>query len=266
MYSGVANRFRFFAYIIFLLPLTILASTAAVAVDTTVSTSICNADAGSSASLVIDSPVSDSVVNLASITLTGSVKDVSQIDISIDGDYSQTVAIGAGMLSFSIGMTLSPGTHTILASGVDVCNITDPSDTVVVTYQPDTQPSTGSETPTVTTGSNPTVGGPGNNPIESDDKDTWVNDIPLLPQALTVARGVGQNLDFDELAKDGTLKAVTRFGFFTLGVSTMLAGPWLLNLLGRGGVFLPVVLVRLRRNEWLTRVVGAILILLTFMI
>lgn len=238
-YAAVINRTRLVVAGLLCLGLVNAGmAVSAFAADTTVSTKICNADAPSTANVYISSPQNDSVMTTGNLTLSGTVQDVSQIDISIDANYSQTVAIATGQTTFSVALSVPQGTHTISVEGIDICNIADPTDSVVVTFQPGTSPSNGGSVPTNTGTSNKPSGGvgkPGGAPVETD----WTDNVPLVPQAMAILRETGRTLDFDQSSKDGLLKAVTRFAFFTLGAGLLLFGPILLARFRR----------RMRNNE-----------------
>lgn len=104
---------------------------------TQVSALVCGSD--SHASLVMAQPKSDSVVSSPTVTVSGSVTQTSQINTTLDGAYDQTVALAAGQSTFSLTMTLGPGTHTIAVTALDMCAQHNATTQLVVTYQPATQ-------------------------------------------------------------------------------------------------------------------------------
>lgn len=122
-------------------------SPSAGAVDSRFNVSVCGADIPP-ASIDIAEPRDDSVVGQPTQTFRGTVSNSSQIEISIDGTYVTTLAIGSGQTSFETDLTLSPGNHTIDMTATAICGGTDGTDSVVITYQVATQPSNGSGTPT----------------------------------------------------------------------------------------------------------------------
>lgn len=113
---------------------------------TNLTVSICGSSAGSG--LTITTPVSDSVVNQATITLSGTVLNATQIEVRVDGQYSSTIPLNASDVSYTMQLTLTVGTHTILLTANDVCGISNASSQTVVTYQPGATQTTGSATPT----------------------------------------------------------------------------------------------------------------------
>lgn len=254
------------------------------AANTTVKSVVCNSTTGSSAQLSIISPANDSVVVDNTVTVSGTLKDVTQVDVEIDGAYNQTFAIPSGQTTFTTTAQVATGTHTIKLTGNDMCNITNPVSSVVVTYQPGTTPSTGSGTPTVTPAQSSASSGPRQSsaptkptttPIENVE---WVQNVPLLPEVIVGAKTVAEALDFDELSKDGVGKAVTRFSLFTLGLGLMFLGPRLLSALEArrrvgaavaqyvGGLSTSRVVSHLHRNNWLVIGAGMACVLLTFVI
>lgn len=101
------------------------------------------------ASISITQPTDDSVVNQAITTFRGAVNDTSQIVVEIDGNYVSTVAIGSNQTAFATDISLSEGTHTIVMTANDICGVHDASASIVITYQPIVEPSSGAMTPTV---------------------------------------------------------------------------------------------------------------------
>ena len=101
----------------------------------------------------------------------------------------------------------------------------------------------------------------------------------MICQITSAARFLGKALDFDELAKEGILKAVLRFAFFTLGAGLLLFGPILLRRLNRQRQVAEAVeqyvsgeaggrgdITHITRNAMIARLAGLGLILLTFII
>ena len=242
------------------------------AADTTVTTQVCNPSYGSTAQIDITSPVNDSVVNQNSVTLSGSLKDVTQIDVTIDGNYDQTVAIASGQTTYSTTVNLAVGTHTIEVTGNDMCGITDPVDSTVVTYEVTAQPTTGTETPTTT----PTVPGvvknPGNSPGGQTVETPSASPLQQLP-GYEVVTSIGRALDFDVMAQDGLTKAILRFVLFTLGTGLLIIAPLVLRSYERGRLLQASVLQymgsslkaggkavsHLHRNVTTVRILGVVL-------
>jgi hypothetical protein len=105
-----------------------------VSAATQVSALVCGSD--SHASLVLSQPKSDSVVADAHLTLNGTTLQASQVSTTLDGAYDQTVAVATGQSSFSLTMTLDPGTHTIAVTALDMCAQHNATSQLVITYQP----------------------------------------------------------------------------------------------------------------------------------
>lgn len=104
--------------------------------------------AANQSSFLVTGPQSDSVVNGPKVLIKGTVEYISQIDFFIDDVYNNTVALGYSETAFESLMTLSPGTHTIKFTATDSCSQTTRNDSLVITYQPKTQPSIGEEVET----------------------------------------------------------------------------------------------------------------------
>ncbi|HRJ06713.1 MAG TPA: Ig-like domain-containing protein [Candidatus Saccharibacteria bacterium] len=117
------------------------------AVNSGIGATVCGSNAAG-AQIEITEPNDDSIVNQAAIKVRGTVSGASQIDVEIDGQYSSTVAVGPTQTSFEIEVTLSSGTHTITLTANDICQNQDDGDSIVITYQPETEPSDGGSTPT----------------------------------------------------------------------------------------------------------------------
>jgi hypothetical protein len=103
---------------------------------------------GSQSSMSISSPQSDSIVTTPIIRVGGSVRSISQIDFFVDDTYNNTQAVGLGEQAFSSDVALEPGTHTVRLKAIDSCAQESHEDSIVVTYHPQFQPSTGQETQT----------------------------------------------------------------------------------------------------------------------
>ena len=252
------------------------------AAGTTVSTQVCNPTSGSTAQISITTPADDSVVDQNTVTLSGIVKDVTQIDVTIDGTYDKTLAVANGQTSYSTTVSLAVGTHTIKVTGNDICGITDPSDSAVVTYELNTPPSTGTGTPT-TTPTNPSSPGggtitspgatPARSPVESPAM-SWLKNVP----GYDIAVAVGRSVDFDTLGRDGLLKAILRFILFTFGVALLLLGPLVMRSIehtrrvslaalqyvnnSSTGKFVS----HLQRNTITSRLIGLVLLIVAFTI
>lgn len=81
-------------------------------------------------------PVSDSIVDVPKVSITGAVEYISQIDFFVDGTYNHTQALGYSAANFTSSLTLSPGTHTLKFIASDSCSQTIHEQSVVMTYEP----------------------------------------------------------------------------------------------------------------------------------
>ena len=101
-----------------------------------------------SSQLIVTLPESDSKTNEPEVVIEGEVSYISQIDFFIDGVYNNTVALGYATTAFRSTVTVPAGTHTIKLVAIDNCSQATYSESVVVTYEPRTLPSAGSQTNT----------------------------------------------------------------------------------------------------------------------
>ena len=148
------------------------------AVDTQVGAKVC-AEQVTEAQLSITQPNDDSLVSVPVVTIRGTVWNASQIILEVDGSYNSTLAIAANQSTFSSDISLTEGTHTIIATANEICGGADGVDSIVVTYQPATQPSSGSETPTDLDGT-VTLDGKPAQPIPSPEPVNPAESIPVI--------------------------------------------------------------------------------------
>ncbi len=112
-------------------------------------------DAAALGQIDIVSPESDTVLRQTPLVLEGQVQLVNQVEIYINGNYHKVQAVASGSNQFSTTVSLQPGTQTIEARGVGLCNGDEVQDQIVVTYEPPPNPVTapdsspGSRVPTV---------------------------------------------------------------------------------------------------------------------
>ena len=114
------------------------------------------------------------------VTLRGTVWNSSQLIIEIDGAYNNTVAIAANQTTFTSDVSLQQGTHTLTVTANEICGGTDGVDSIVVTYEPVPDPSSGSETPTVVEGSVTVGGEPAPVPAGAELPARTVRQIPVI--------------------------------------------------------------------------------------
>jgi len=254
--SGVARHWlRIGIFFVFTFALTNASST--FAVDTTIGAAVCGSGAG--ASLSVDAPPSDSVVDQPTVKIIGTVADATQIDISIDGQYDSTVPLSVGQTSYQADVQLTAGTHTISLVANDACQMQDAEASIVVTYQPKTTPGSGSETPT-DVGDGVEIGGKPVND-ENTSKPIGAESWPVIGPIIQLGGELARNLDFEVGTPSGTLwRSGLRFSFIVVGLSVALLGNAAISAWGLfGGSVTP-------RLRWGTRVVGIILIILAFLI
>lgn len=89
--------------------------------------------------LQITQPLSDSVVNTPSVVIAGTALRTSQIDFTVNGQYSHSVAIGLDA-ALQTQVPLRPGTNTIGLQAFFSCNGTSASRSIIVDYQPIVSP------------------------------------------------------------------------------------------------------------------------------
>lgn len=87
--------------------------------NTSINTVVCGVDAAPR--LTIDSPQSDTTVDMLRIPIRGTVVHVSQILITIDGEYDQTVSLASGAERYETIVTTSSGTRTIQLEAIGIC-------------------------------------------------------------------------------------------------------------------------------------------------
>lgn len=254
--AGTKSSFRFLL-LLFVSVITLGGAQIAYAEDTTVNLALCGS--GSGATVTIDLPINDSVVNQPTVQVSGAVSNASQIDVAVDSQYYSTVPLNPGQTSYTTLVQLSAGTHTISLVANDVCNVQDGTASVVVTYQPQSNPGTGGSTPTE-------VGDDGailnNDPVGAEDNSkTGLDSWPVIGPLIQLGHDLVVALDFDVAARPGTLwQSMARFSFIVLGISTAIFGNIAVSLWGwtRGPVS--------TAKRWGIRALGIILVILGFII
>lgn len=102
--------------------------------NSTIHATLC--DSTSQPVLTITDPISLSVVtNMPSIAVSGTAMQTSQIDVSINGAYSGSLAIGVAE-AFTTTLGLQKGDNTIVFHAYFSCNNTSADTTIIVTYNP----------------------------------------------------------------------------------------------------------------------------------
>lgn len=248
------------------------------ATNTKVNVTVCSGNS-SNASLVVGSPVSDSIVTATPLNITGTVGDITQVDISVDGQYNSTIPISVNQTSFLASLQLAEGTHTIILVGNDVCQFKNVTVTLVVTYRPQVSPSLGPVKPTIT----PTT--PSDNFSASgstvENNNNLLANIPLIGGLAPAIEVALRALDFDVTARHGgIMTAILRFVFFLVGVCLTFFGSIIVRFLykrallkaakghaaGMEALQDPDLSGHFKRNITLVRSTGVVLLGLAFMI
>lgn len=184
----------------------------------------------SSAGLQINAPQDNAIVSLVPVKVTGTVQNVSQIEVRVDAAYHSTIPIGSGQQTFETTIMISAGTHTIVLTGIDICSISHPQATLVVTYSPPVQP--GPTLPT-TPSSSPAPApvssrapSDGANGIVTPD-DLLFAGVPIIGDIVRFGHGIAVALDFD--ARSQCRWSVSWLRFVLLGLAGLLIiwAPWL---------------------------------------
>lgn len=148
--------------------------------DTQIGVAVCG-DTIPAAAVTIQEPLGDSVVDQPTVTIRGVALNATQVLISIDDQYSVTVALPVTSTSFATDIFLTPGTHTIKTEAFGICGGAPSEDTVVVTYQPAAPPSNGGITPTDIEGTVSLDGVPVDvEEIAQDEETTPLNELPVV--------------------------------------------------------------------------------------
>lgn len=155
------------------------------AVDSQVEVTVCGSVVPP-ASIDITQPINDSVVDQSVTTFRGTVANATQIEIEINGQYNSTIAVAVNSASFQTDVALPNGTSTVTMTANSICGGQDSSDSVVVTFQPATEPSSGGTTPTVVDGS-VTLDGSAIDAevIEKDDIAETIERLPIVGAAVS---------------------------------------------------------------------------------
>lgn len=154
------------------------------AVDNDVGAVVCGVGAPG-ATIDITQPNDDSVVSQALTTFRGSINNTSQIDIEIDGTYSNTVAIGSNQVTFATDINLTVGTHTIKITAYDICGGQNADDSIVITYTPKVDPSNGGTTETEVGGESGVVIG-SDSQIEDNEVAQSIEQLPIIGAAVSI--------------------------------------------------------------------------------
>jgi hypothetical protein len=130
-----------------LISMTTGVSVLAVSGDTEIGVSLCGSSVPA-AQLTVTEPASDSVVPNAVTSFRGTVANTTQVEIMIDGQFNNSVSIGANETTFQADVTLAQGTHTVTVTAIAICGGQNASQDIILTHQPAVEPSSGVTTPT----------------------------------------------------------------------------------------------------------------------
>lgn len=158
----------------------------ATAVDSEIGVSVCGGSVPP-AQIDITQPLSDSVVGQSPVTFRGTVANATQVEISINSQYTATFALAANATTFEQDVTLPVGTNTVAMTANAVCGGQGATDSAVVTFQPATAPSSGESTPTELDGTVTLDGTPVDTAAIKDEEIVQVIErLPIIGAAVSV--------------------------------------------------------------------------------
>ncbi len=105
----------------------------AAAVDTAVNVTLRDTLPGT---VAVSTPADGATTTSSSVIISGSVHNISQIMVYVDGVYTSTMPIDINATTYSVAVILSPGTHTIRLVGVDPYAGTQVEKVIAVSYTP----------------------------------------------------------------------------------------------------------------------------------
>lgn len=237
----------------------------AVSGDTEVQAVVCGSQGSD---VAISTPKTDSTITQPTVAIDGTVTHATQIDISVDGQYSQTLPIASGQSTFQASVDITTGTHTIELVANDVCHVRNGSASLVITFDPNGSAGNGEDTATTVDGGGVTVG-PNDGPIPEDHTSTYeklrkaVVIGPILQQLENAFRVTG--LD-STIAQGGVATSVIRVGLFTSGLTTMTFTTLVLRKYAMGAIvhidkFLPVQpALQHSYRLWILRSMGFVMV------
>lgn len=247
-----------------------MSSPPAGAVNNDVSVAVCGPDA-SGASLVITEPNDDSVLNQATTTLRGSVSSASQIEVMVNGAYSDTIALGANQSSFSYALTLVQGTNTITLTANDICQVADATDTIVLTYEAVQEPSHGGSIPTDVP-SGVVIGPEPGPPSELPDKRPDNRPLPIINEIEDVVRDIPRRIGLEHtVAGESVAVAASRIVLTITALSAVVLAPVLApvalqTIPGLSVWFNPSSLRSARYLTWSLRGAGVLLLAVAYLL
>lgn len=202
--------------------------------STSVNVSVC-----SPPSLSVTSPSGDATVDTNQLTISGSIHNVSQVEIYINNTYDRAIAIPVGQETFTTSISMTYGVYEIEVLGLSACGGTQVSNVFTVTNKRASNPSNPtSPSPTQSPSSDrpsvpaPDVGvqAPDGDPVETEEG--LLDDISLDGMAHVLQPRIIIN-DLVSVGSDGFLRGLVRFIFVVLGILLMAFGYMLVNFVRR---------------------------------
>jgi hypothetical protein len=217
----------------------------------------------SQSGVIVIEPKSDSIVNEPKVAVNGTVEHISQIDFFIDDVYNNTVALGYSEMAFESLVTLSAGTHTIKLIATDSCSQTPHNYNLVVTYQPKTQPSVGSEVETEV--GNVVINSAEQTPAQSENATAEsIIDRFVTPPFVAIARtlDIVKSVEADSATR---LKDAARSVLFLAGATLTFSAAYI-GVAATLPVHLSFLMNFRRRAMGVVAIVGSVLMALVFML
>jgi hypothetical protein len=196
---------------------------AAGAVDTTVNTIICSA---APATLTIATPADHVTSGATPIIISGSVSRVSQIRVSIDGVYHETLPVDAGATTYSYSYVAGEGQHAVELVGVDVCQNGDATKIIHITYAPGAAQQPDMPTPVTPNDTGIAVGGQAAERAPEAAPVTLLNSTPVGRAVAGALYSALVGLDFASPSSFAQVPTMTgRFALTSVGlVATVFPG------------------------------------------
>lgn len=213
------------------------------------------------ATLSVASPKSDSVVSAATLVVSGVVSQSHQLEVYVDGAFNSIESLPPDASTYTTSIQMSPGTHVVKLVAVDACQVKNAAVELIVTYQPVSVPSNGSQVPTVVQGM---VGVGEVAAVTSDPLNTLII-APTLAMGKMVDLVPADAKSFKEQPAN-----IVRFStLVTAGALILLSGSLTSGLLAVGTQLhlgqMPTPLMQ-SRLRWLLRGVGITVISLVFVL
>lgn len=90
--------------------------------------------------LTIASPQDNATVTVSPVSISGTIRNVSQIMVYVDDAYSMTQPIDVGATTYTFEASVSPGTHTLKLVAINPFDSTTLEGQVTITYAPGEKP------------------------------------------------------------------------------------------------------------------------------